>query len=97
MAKRSAAALRYDPTKDAAPQLVTAGEGRHAERILALAVENGIPVREDPLLAEALAQLAGGAEIPPELYIAVAEALVWAWEADRDAEKLSVARGGAGN
>jgi len=36
-------------------------------------------VREDALLAEALAVLEVGSEISQELYRAVAEALVWAY------------------
>jgi flagellar biosynthesis protein len=35
-------------------------------------------VREDAVLAEALARLELQAEVPPELWAAVAEALVWA-------------------
>lgn len=61
-----------------------------------MAHELGIPVREDPLLAQALAQLTAGVDVPPELYVAVAQALVWAWESDRQAEKMASARA-AGN
>jgi flagellar biosynthesis protein len=58
---------------------VAAGSGHLAERILELAREHGIPVREDAGLAEALARLQLEAEVPPELWVAVAEALVWAY------------------
>ncbi len=73
---RRAAALRYDG--EGAPKVVAAGAGHVAERILAAARENGVAVREDPALAEALARLELQAEVPPELWAAVAEALVWA-------------------
>jgi len=90
--RKTAAAVRYDPSEgEAGPQLVAAGEGYNAQRILDLAAEHGIPVREDPMLASALAQLADSTDIPPDLYVAVAQALVWAWETDRNATKLKAA------
>jgi flagellar biosynthesis protein len=78
MPTRRAAALRYDGG-DGAPTVVAAGRGTLAEKILAAAREARIPVREDALLAEALAALEVGTQIPEELYRAVAEALVWAY------------------
>jgi flagellar biosynthesis protein len=77
-ARRSAAALRYEGG-EGAPTVVASGRGAIAERILAAAREAGVPVREDELLAEALAALDAGTEVPLELYQAVAEALVWAY------------------
>jgi len=71
-----AAALRYEGA--GAPKVVAAGAGEVARRIVEAAREAGVPVREDAALAEALARLELEAEIPPELYLAVAEALVWA-------------------
>jgi flagellar biosynthesis protein len=76
--RRSAAALRYQGG-EGAPTVVASGRGAIAERILAAAREAGVPVREDELLAQALAALDAGTEVPPELYQAVAEALVWAY------------------
>ena len=76
--RRSAAALRYEPSSEA-PVVVASGRGELAERILAAAREAAIPVREDALLAEALAALEVGTTVPPELYRAVAEAIVWAY------------------
>ena len=79
---RRAAALRYEKGVDAAPKLVAAGAGHVADRILALAREAGVPVREDGALADALARLQLDLDVPPELYAAVAEALVWAYSLD---------------
>lgn len=59
-----------------------AGAGHVADRILALAREAGVPVREDAALADALTRLQLDLAIPPELYAAVAEALVWAYSLD---------------
>ncbi len=38
-----------------------------------------MPVHQDPELADALAQLALGDEVPEELWAAVAEVLAWAY------------------
>ena len=79
---RRAAALRYEKGVDAAPKLVAAGAGHIADRILAMARDAGVPVREDAALADALARLQIDLDIPPELFAAVAEALVWAYSLD---------------
>jgi flagellar biosynthesis protein len=76
---KRASALRYNRDKDAAPQVVATGSGLIAERIVEIAREQGLPVREDPALAEALSRLELEQEIPPELFVAVAEVLVWAY------------------
>jgi flagellar biosynthesis protein len=78
-ARKHAAALRYDDESGGAPVVVAAGSGELAERIIALAIENGVPIRDDAALAEALARLELEAEVPRELWAAVAEALVWAY------------------
>ena len=78
-APKRAAALRYDGSVDGAPRVVASGSGDVAERIIALALEHGVPVRDDAALAEALARLQLEAEVPGELWAAVAEALVWAY------------------
>jgi flagellar biosynthesis protein len=71
------AALRY--TGDGAPQVVAAGRGHVAATILARAREAGVPVHRDPELADGLARLALGSEVPPEMWTAVAEVLAWAY------------------
>jgi flagellar biosynthesis protein len=76
---RHAAALRYDEEAGGAPQVVAAGSGIVAERIIALAREHGVPIHDDAGLAEALARLQLEAQVPEELWKAVAEALVWAY------------------
>ena len=78
--RRHAAALHYDADRGGAPQVVAAGSGIVAERIIALAREHGVPVHDDAGLAEALARLQLEAEVPEELWKAVAEALVWAYK-----------------
>ena len=74
-----AAALGYDPERDAAPRVLAAGKGGIAEKILAVARDHDIPVVEDETLAAALAALDIGAMIPVELYAVVAEILVYVY------------------
>ena len=74
---KRATALRYDGPD--APRVVASGRNLVAEKILEAAREAGVPVREDTVLAQALETLELDAEIPPELYKAVAEALAWAY------------------
>ncbi len=76
---KKAVALKYDPAKDEAPKVVAKGKGLLAERIIALAQEAGIPIKEDTELVQALFKLELEREIPPELYEAVAVVLAWAW------------------
>jgi flagellar biosynthesis protein len=80
---QQAAALRY--TGSGAPEVVAAGRGELAGTILARAREAGVPVHEDPDLADALALLALGDEVPEALWTAVARVLAWAYELDEKA------------
>lgn len=66
--KLSVAALKYDQNKDGAPCVVAAGTGYLAEKILQVAIENGVAVYHDDSAATLLAKLDLGQEIPPELY-----------------------------
>jgi flagellar biosynthesis protein len=78
--QRRATALRYDGAT--APKVVASGHGLIAERILELARESGVPIKEDPALADLLSSLDLGTEVPEDLYLAVAEALAWAYRLD---------------
>ncbi len=84
--RRQATALQYN-SGDRAPQVVATGQGYVAEQIIAAAREAGVPIREDPALAKALAALDLGAEVPEALYRAVAETLAWAYGLDVAAAK----------
>ncbi len=77
--RQRAVALEYDPEKDAAPRVVATGQGNIAERILAIARKNGVPIQEDTVLVNALACLDLNDTIPPELYSVVAEVLVYVY------------------
>ncbi len=77
--RQLAVALRYNEDKEAAPRVLARGSGKTAQRILDIAMEQNIPVREDPDLVEALAKLDVGSLIPTELYPAVAEVLAFVY------------------
>lgn len=80
-APRRAVALSYEQGQHA-PRVTATGSGLVAERIVAAAREAGVPVRADPALAQALAALELGAEVPEALWAAVAETLAWAYRLD---------------
>lgn len=77
--RKKAAALRYDAKKDAAPKVVAKGSGKIAERILQIAKEHNVPIKDDPQLVEVLSTVDLYQEIPPELYRAVAEILAFVY------------------
>jgi flagellar biosynthesis protein len=70
-----AVALEYE--KPNAPRVVATGRGQIGENIIAVARTHGVPIEENPGLAEALADVDIGDEIPVELYRAVAEVLTF--------------------
>ena len=73
-----AVALRYNPGDNPAPVVVAKGLDHMALRIRAVAEEHGVPLVENPPLAQALYKSAEiGSEIPPNLYRAVAEILAY--------------------
>ncbi len=73
----TAVALHYDGEN--APTVSASGSGEIAAQIIALAKEHGVPMQENPALCELLARLDLGTEIPPELYLAVAEVIAFAY------------------
>ena len=76
---RMAVALRYDPATMRAPIVVARGQRLAAERIERVAQEHGAPIFEDAELGRALfASSQIGAQIPPQHYTAVAEAMALA-------------------
>ena len=80
---KKSVAVKYEPSKDRAPRVTAKGTGRIAERIIEIAVKEGVPIKEDPDLVGALVQLDFQEEIPPELYRAIAEILAFAYRLNR--------------
>src|SRR6056297_4025612 len=75
-----AAALKYDPDEGPIPKVVAQAKGELARRIVEIAVENDIPIYSDERLVEKLLELDYFSDIPPELYKAVAEVIVYVYQ-----------------
>jgi len=76
-----AVALKYDRSRMQAPTVVAKGRGFLALRIRQIARESGVPVLERKSLARALyTSVELGAEIPYELFRAVAEVLAYVFK-----------------
>jgi len=71
-----AVALAYKPGS-AAPRVVAKGRGLIADEIVRRAHEHGVFVHESPELVTLLLQVDLDASIPPQLYVVIAELLVW--------------------
>jgi flagellar biosynthesis protein len=74
-----AVALRFRAGQDAAPRVTAKGSGHVAERILELARQHYIPVRQDKDLVQVLSLLDLNQEIPANVYQAVAEILAFVY------------------
>lgn len=80
--KSVAVSLKYDLNTDDVPEITAAGRGKIAEKILQIAHEHNIPVREDGTLAEMLASIEIDSPIPSEAFMAVAEILSYVYQAN---------------
>jgi len=79
-----AVALKYERGIDKAPVVLAKGENRFAQRIKAIAAENGVPTVENKPVARLLYAMGKvGEGIPPELYQAVAEILAVVYRTHR--------------
>ncbi len=76
-----AVALQYQRQHDPAPRVVAKGEGDIAQKILELAREHGVAVREDPDLVQLLSAVELETQIPVEAFVAVAEILSYVYRA----------------
>jgi len=79
-----AVALHYD--QKGAPTVLATGEGEIARLIKERAEAAGVPLLEDPKLSYLLSKIPLGDEIPPELYRAVAEVLVFVLRLEKSIE-----------
>jgi flagellar biosynthesis protein len=77
--QKKAVALKYRPGKDRAPKVAAKGKGLVADKIIEIAREHGIPVKDDADLVEVLAKLDIEQEIPAEVYVVVAELLAFVY------------------
>lgn len=80
--RKTAVALKDGTDEGKVPQITAAGRGKIAEKILQLAYENDIKVREDSALAEMLAKIEIDSPIPSEAFMAVAEIMSYVYRAN---------------
>jgi flagellar biosynthesis protein len=79
----SAIALSY-ANKNRAPLVVAKGYGAVADSIVQRARDSGLYVHESPELVKLLMQVSLDDEIPPQLYLVVAEVLAWLYRLEPD-------------
>jgi flagellar biosynthesis protein len=84
--KPLAIALKY--ARPRAPRVVASGRGEVGKAIIEAARAHGVPLEQNPELAEALAQVPLDDEIPEELYRAVAAVIAFVLRTVKRAPEL---------
>ncbi len=79
---KTAVAVQYDRQTMVAPKVIAKGRGIVADNLVEQAVRHQVPVYQNKALASMLMALEIDREIPPDLYKAVAEVLVFVYRAD---------------
>ena len=83
-----ACAIKYDAEKMESPMLVAKGTELFAQKIKQIAREHNIPVIENPPVARALFRLVEvNRQIPPDLYKAIAEILIFVYKLKKTTAK----------
>jgi flagellar biosynthesis protein len=82
--KTSAISIKYDQGGDRAPKVTAKGQGWVAEKIIAMAEEQNIPIKRDKDLIALLEKIDVGQEIPESLYKIVAELLAWVYHLNKE-------------
>ncbi len=86
-----ACALKYDQEKMESPKLIAKGTELFAKKIIDIAREHNVPVIENPPVARALFRLVEiNAYIPPELYKAVAEILLFVYNLRKTKNQVNI-------
>jgi len=83
-----AVALRYRPPRDGAPRVVATGRGYMAQRLVETALSAGVPIVRDPALSALLQAVELDCEVPPDLYVALAEVLAFVYSLNREWQGL---------
>lgn len=84
---KTAVALGFEKG-DEAPKILATGKGHVAEKIIREARESNVPIHYDARLANTLSKLDFDEYIPPELYEAVIQVLMYVDKVDAVREKL---------
>lgn len=77
---KKAVALSYEGT--GAPKVTAQGTGELARKIIEVAQAEGIPIQKNESLVDVLVRIDLNREIPPQLYVAVAEILALVYKMD---------------
>jgi len=81
---KSAVSLQYNKVINTAPKVTAKGQGWVAEKIIKMAQERNIPIREDKDLLNLLSEIDVGKEVPESLYKVVAELLAWVYQLNKN-------------
>ena len=81
---KSAVSLQYIKADNTAPKVTAKGQGWVAEKIIKIAQERNIPIREDKDLLNLLSEIDIGREVPESLYKVVAELLAWVYQLNKN-------------
>ncbi|MDX8392192.1 MAG: EscU/YscU/HrcU family type III secretion system export apparatus switch protein [Mariprofundaceae bacterium] len=91
--QKAAVAISYDPEDTGAPKVLAAGLGEIARRILDIARQEHVYIHQNATLANLLARVPNGSDIPENAYRLIAELLAFLYATDeRLAEKLVVSK-----
>ena len=85
--KNLAISLKYSGGSNHAPKVTAKGQGWVAEKIIAMAEQQNIPIRKDKHLVALLEKIDVGREIPESLYKLVAELLAWVYQLNNEYSK----------
>lgn len=80
---KKAVALKYKENKDAVPRVIAKGKGEIAQKIIETGEKSKVQIYEDEKLIDDLLKLELYDEIPPELYEAVSEIILFIYSIDK--------------
>ena len=83
----AAVAVRWRDQPERSPRVTAKGRGLLADRIVALARESGVPIREDRDLLRILSALDLDVEVPPHCFRALAEIMAHLYRANQRADR----------
>ncbi len=84
MNERKAVALEYS---DEVPRILAIARGILFDKLIKIAKDNNITIYKDADLAETLAQMRTGDDIPPELFRAVVEVFAYCYDMNEEFKK----------
>ncbi len=79
-----AVALKYRQDEDVTPLVIASGKGALAQALVKKAVDMGVPIHPDGVLAELLSEVDVGQSIPEELYEVVAQIMAMVYRMDAE-------------